>query len=226
MNKPFTVLTISKRTGWEQLANESVRKQTLQPKEWLLVTSVDTSIAKCDAMAIPEPPKKRISNLNASLNQGLRFIKTPYVIFYQDFIDLPANCFEKLMKLVDEKTFVSSCTPNYDGSNDYRFTGLKKPRECRPMEWEANVAAAPMAIIKKLGGFDEQYDWGWSWDNVNLAERAAMLGCKFIVDESNRPKLLPHEKNDEKTMTLNVNRHRQTMLDIRVGIRPLKNDYL
>lgn len=225
------VLTVSKRTGWETLASESILRQTFWPHQWIVVTeSQEHAIwngGEPKPTVVPAPPQKRISNLNASLNRGLQFMgpKTDYVIFYQDFIELQPDCFEKLLALAAPDTFVTTCTPNYDGSDDGRYTGVDMPRPCRPEEWEANVAIAPMGIIRELGGFDEEYDDGWSWDNVNLAERAAMLGCKFILDESNRPKLLPHDKPSE-TMQLNAAFHEVRMAQIRAGEYPLKLPYL
>lgn len=231
--KSFSVLTVSKRKGWEQMASESMRKQTVSPRMWQIVTedkyssewfkSYDSTwVSHCYA-----PYKHRLSNLSASLNEGLKQIRdSDYVIFYQDFIELPPDCFEKLLNLVNEKTFVTTCTPNYDGSDDGRYTGTDLPRPCRPDEWETNVAIAPLKFLKKLGGFDEEYDWGWAWDNVNIAERAAMLGAKFILDESNRPKLYPHEMTSHQTIPLNAKRHEDTMRAIREGKRPIKNKYL
>lgn len=227
----FSVLTVSKRTGWENDALQQILKQTVNPKEWVIVAEDSAGIElpesiKLNWKLIEAPPKIRLSNLNASLNAGLRRIKSDYVIFYQDFIGLPRDCFEKLLNLSDERTFVTTCTPNYDGSDDGRYTGQNIPRPCRPEEWEANVAIAPMKVLRELGGFDEEYDNGWSWDNVNIAQRAAMLGCQFILDESNRPKLYPHEQTDKETLPLNLERHRATMEAIRKGKKPLKLKYL
>ena len=227
----FTILTVSKRTGWEEIAERSIHRQTIKPAEWIVVaenTIPHTSnyFEGWKKTIIEAPPKTKASNLNASLNAGLRLIDTDYVIFYQDFIELKEDCFEKLLSLADEKTFVTTCTPNYDGSDDGRYTGADLPRPCRPEEWEANVALAPMALIRELGGFDETYDDGWSWDNVNLAQRAAMLGARFIIDESNRPKLFPHEMSSHETLPLNGERHSAIMKDIREGVKPIKLDYL
>ena len=227
--KTFSVLTVSKRTGWEKIAMKSIRRQTIQPKNWVIVTEFDDveipgpngTITVCAS-----PSRTKLSNLNASLNEGLRHIDTDYIIFYQDFIDLPEDCFEKLLELATPKTFVTTCTPNYDGTDDGRYTGVDMPRPCRPEEWEANVSVSPMQFLRELGGFDEEYDWGWSWDNVNVAERAAMLGAKFILDESNRPKLYPHEMSSHETLPKNGERHAKTMQDIREGRKPLKLPYL
>ena len=230
--KTFSVLTVSKRRGWERGAEVCLHDQTAHPKEWVIVTEDSYSHSSLQswnntkAIHVSPPPKTKASNLNASLNTGLRYIDTDYVIFYQDFIELQPDCFKKLLDLATPRTFVTTCTPNYDGSDDGRYTHVDGPRSCRPEEWEANVAIAPMAILRELGGFDEDYDNGWSWDNVNIAQRAAMLGCKFIVDESNRPKLLPHELTSKLELTLNLDRHMKNMKAIREGKKPLRLDFL
>lgn len=228
--KTFSVLTVSKRTGWEQQAEHCIAIQTEKPQKWFIVQEGALPQRKTfdewKERIIPAPPKTRASNLNASLNAGLRLIDTDYVIFYQDFIELRSDCFEKLLGVADERTFVTTCTPNYDGSNDSRYWGLDAPRPCSPNEWEANVAIAPMKMVRELGGFDEEYDNGWSWDNVNLAERAAMLGARFILDESNRPKLYPHEMSSHQTLPSNADRHAATMEAIRLHRKPLRLPYL
>lgn len=213
-------------------AEKCMDNQTVQPSQWHIITELTYShgaLQQKPGFTVyhrEAPEQIRISNLNASLNFGLRIIHTDYVIFYQDFIKLPEDCFAKLLDLVDEKTFVTTCTPKYDGSNDSRYLGVDGPRPCRPDEWETNVAIAPMKALRELGGFDEEYDNGWSWDNVNVAQRAAMLGYKFVIDESNRPQLLPHEQTSKLEMPLNAIWHEKTMRAIREGHKPLKLPYL
>lgn len=214
--KKFSILTVSKRDGWQRRAKAQVKKQTIQPEDWIIIQE-----------GVNAPPKKRASNLNASLNAGLKQIKTPYVIFYQDFIDLPPDCFEKLLALANQTTFVTTLTKN-DGDKleDPRYLGVDGPRPCLPAEWEANVSIAPMKALKELGGFNEELDDGWSWDNVNVAERADILGYEFILDESNRPQLLGHEETSKLSMELNGDRHAKIMDAIYKGKRPVKCNYL
>lgn len=221
--KTFTVLTVSKRTGWERGAVESIKRQIIQPKEWIVVTE---ELVNVEATVLIAPVSSNPSNLNASLNYGLAQVTTDYVIFYQDFIDLPEDCFEKLLELATPNTFVTTCTPNYDGSNDTRYLGVDQPRPCRPEEWETNVAIAPMQMLRDIGGFNEILDKGWSWDNVNVAQRAAMLGAQFIIDESNRPRLLPHEQTSKLKMELNGELNDKLIQDIREGRSPLNIGYL
>lgn len=228
--KTFSVMTVSKREGWFADTLDSIIKQTLQPEDWIIVTEVPILGHKKmngDGWhVIPAPKQTRPSNLNASQNEGLRHITSDYVILLNDFIDLPEDCFEKLMALVDERTFVCVSPYNPDGSSDSRHTGVNKPRFIRPYEWEPMVGAAPMKMIRELGGYEEDLDNGWAWDNVHLAQRAAMLGAKFIIDESNRPKLLPHEQTSKLKMELNGQRCADSIAAIRAGKAPLKLHYL
>lgn len=232
-SKPsFSVLTVSKRVGWYDQAWRQVADQSARPYEWriiqegLRVIEVASGILSYMHYTIPvttsvAPKKIRASNLNASLNYGLQQIHTDYVIFYQDFIDLPKFCFEKLLDYADFRTFVTTATINADGTNDNRYTGCRGPRKIRPEEWEANVAIAPMQIIRELGGFWPELDNGWAWDNVDLAQRAAMLGCKFLIDESNRPQLLEHEQTSKLKLTENGRRCADHIAAVRAGKAPL-----
>lgn len=233
----FDVLTATKRLGWLPIAVKSLSIQTVKPTKWIIVTEDKDELMdefRSSGLGNPlpwggisievyqAPEQTQLSNLNASLNAGLRHIyMEKYVIFYQDFIELKEDCFEKLLELADKRTFVTTCTPNYDGSDDSRYTGVDLPRSCRPEEWEANVSIAPMGVIRDLGGFDERLDNGWSWDNALLARKAAMLGAKFICDESNRPKLYPHEMSSHETLPKNGDLCEQIIQAIRDGLEPI-----
>jgi hypothetical protein len=101
--------------------------------------------------------------------------------------------------------------------------GFDLPRPCLAEEWEENVGLAPLDILRELGGYDEEYDNGWAWNNCNVAERAEMLGCNFILDESNNPQLLEH---DIIQIEPNGEFHAKRIREIREGTRPLKVNYL
>jgi glycosyltransferase involved in cell wall biosynthesis len=232
----ISVLTVSKRTGWEQLAVDSLNKQTYQDFEWIIVPEVVYTFPKTlkhgnHVMHVMPPLKKEgnFSNLSASNNTGLRHCKGDYVVFYQDFIELDPDCLEKLVALADPKTFVTTLTRNPDGGEeDPRYTWQDEVRACYPEEWEENVGMAPVTILRELGGYDQRYDAGWAWNNCNVAQRAEMLGCKFLLDETNRPQLIYHKKEPDLNpdMPLNRDLHDKTMLDIIEGRQPLRLNYL
>lgn len=227
--KSFSVLTVSKREGWFERQATQIAKQicshchqSVKPDKWVIIPESPMELYNTPVPTElwPAPKAKHISNLNASNNEGLKHITSNFVIFYQDFIDLPSDCFSKLLELVDDETFVTTLTINADGSQDTRALDIDTPYLCQPNFWESNVAIAPMAVIRELGGFDENYDEGWAWDNVNLAERAELLGCKFMIDETNQPQLLYHEK--VTNIAPNGDRHSETMKKIKEGVLPLR----
>lgn len=223
----YDLLTVTKRTGWEVGARASIRAQTQQPNKWIVISEQNVNIP--EAEVYPAPEKKYHTTLNASWNEGLRHCTSKYVIMYQDFIELYSEDLEKLVRSA-EKTggFVTTATINPDGKHDQRYRGTDDLHECPPPEWEANVAIAPLEALEQLGGFPEEYDRGWSWDNVNVAERAAMLGYKFYIDEQVKPRLLFHvkEPDADPTLELNAIRHEVEMANIRAGKKPIKYPYL
>lgn len=229
----LSVLTITKREGWLPVAVDSLSNQTDKDFEWVIVHEPNVPQETIDAIKnyrwIAAPPKRRHSNLNASWNEGLRHCSGNIVVFYQDFIQLDRDTLAKLRQDVGETYgFVTTATINPDGAHDARYTGVDGLRTIPHQEWEANVAAAPMRAIKELGGFDETYDDGWSWDNVNLAARAELLGYTFHIDESIKPRLLYHQKEPEADPTLELNylRHEMTMRSIAIGDKPIKLNHV
>lgn len=226
-----SVLTVTKRTGWEEEARVSLMKQTFKDFDYVVVTELPIEFMPYGRGIMTFAPEKtRVSNLNKSLNKGLkRCLDSKYVIFYQDFIKLPFDCFQKLVDVAEQTgRFVTTATVNHDGTMDGRYTGCDDVRLCGPAEWESNVAIAPVKAIKELGGFDESYDAGWSWDNVNLAERARMLGYKFCIDESNKPELLFHPKEPDVNPHIKPNgdHHAKVMEELAGGVRPIRLHYL
>ena len=224
----ISVLTVTKRSGWEELAKASLRAQTYRDFEWIVVAE-DYFMYVPGASTYQAPPQIRVSNLNRSLNEGLRHCNGKLVMFYQDFIELEPNTLQKLHNdYLETGGFITTATINPDGKKDARYLGVDTLRPCIPEEWEANVALAPLDALKELGGFDESYDKGWSWDNVNLAERAALLGYKFFLDETIQPKLHFHEKEPDLNPSLIANGeyHAKVMREIQEGTRPLKVNYL
>lgn len=228
-----SILTVTKRNDWVDLAVESLKRQTFKDFEWIIVYEPEVEIQPIEGIKnlrwVKAPPKKNHSNLNASLNEGLRNVTGDYVLFYQDFIELAPDTIENLYYAVGElNAFITTATINPDGKHDMRYTGIDIIRIIEPKEWEANVAIAPMKAIRELGGFDEEYDKGWSWDNVNLAERAELLGYDFYIDERTQPLLHYHIKEPEAdpTYELNYLRHEMTMRDIFLGKKPIKLKHL
>jgi GT2 family glycosyltransferase len=66
---------------------------------------------------------------------------------------------------------------------DWRTQGIL--HEIQPLQWEADWASAPRQAFFDVGGYDEEYDMGWSWENAEIAIRIAKAGYNFMVDPEN-----------------------------------------
>lgn len=102
---------------------------------------------------------------------------------------------------------------------------------CNPPDWELNWASIPTRVIHELGGMDEQYDFeGFAWDNVNIAQRADMLGYRAYIDQTNECMGFSHD--DWWPNPLKVARkspqeyHFKVLTEMAQGKRPIKLDYL
>lgn len=234
----ITVLTVTKRGGWAKVAIESLQRQTFKDFNWVIVyeageilyeDTVRLSKSNLDITLVQAPIPKRISNLSASDNAGLRACTGKYVMFYQDFIILEDDCMEKLVKLAKPDLFLTTLTKNVEGDEeDPRYKWLDEVRECYPQEWEENVAMAPLKAFKELGGYDERLDAGWAWNNVLVAEKASMLGYRFLLDETNRPQLIFHVKEPtlNPNITLNGDLCDKILNDIKSGKEDINCGYL
>lgn len=163
---------------------------------------------------VEPPPKKEgmFWNLSASLNKGTAACRGEIVVLLQDYIFVPEDGLQKLVDVYmkDAPCLVSgvghqfkepstifdpkglwSCWDSWPGrpSGDKVFVDPRIKGKglyvCTPVEWEANYACFAKEIWKKIGGFDEAFDAGWGYDNVNFAERAQLAGFNTFIDMEN-----------------------------------------
>lgn len=212
------IITATKRTGWEDLAQRSLRNQTVKYNQWIVVSEIPLPI-----MTIEAPKKIRKYNLNRSYNHAIKFSTADYILFYDDWIELEPHTLQYLLETATPKRLVTTATHEND-KFDARYLGLDVPHPCLPDEWEMNVGLAPRQALLDVGGFDEEFDDRWAWGNVDFAERAAMLGYEVWIDERVQPRLIPHGRNTEREN--NGEFSAQRLRDIRAGKRPLKCNYL
>lgn len=162
-----------------------------------------------------EPPPKKPSmfwNLSASLNAGVRASRGEIIVLLQDYIWVKPDGLQRFKDFivnhgdclvsgvghqykepshVDNPLGLYSCWTSFPGSpagdrtfTDPRIKGLGSYL-CNPVEWEANYSAFSRAIWSVVGGFDEDFDAGWGYDNVNFAERAQLAGMNTFIDMEN-----------------------------------------
>lgn len=168
-----------------------------------------------DKYTIVEPPPKKDGmfwNLSASLNAGVRAASGELIVLLQDYIWVPPAGIQKFVERslqeprsiitgvghqyslpshVDYPSGLFSCWSTFPGppSGELTFSDPRSSRPgfylCIPVEWEANWGAFPRQAWIDIGGFDEEFDAGWGYDNVNFSERCQMAGYHIFIDTYN-----------------------------------------
>ncbi len=164
---------------------------------------------------VTPPPKKDWAfwNLSASLNEGCRRAKGDIIVLLQDFIYVPPQGLLKYVKRHEEEgdCLITGVGHQYQEpsepwgiyppplpSGDKWFVDprMEKPgfNLTQPVIWEANWSSFTKKIWEEIGGFDEEFDKGWGYDNVNFAERAQLAGYNVFIDTYNEVMCYSHIK--------------------------------
>jgi hypothetical protein len=112
----------------------------------------------------------------------------------QDCIHILPNALEKIHALPNEMyTFpvgqvrAIGDTPEWDWRDT--FTGELLGAHY----WESDFACAPTQAFFDVGGYDEDFNNGWSWDNVEVARRIYRTGRKAYCEPSIRGIAIKHD---------------------------------
>lgn len=166
----LSVLSPSIRPKGLEPVMQSLKEQTEQSFEWLVEVSC--------------PWKGH--DLNAAMNRLLRRATGDIIVIAQDYLTLPTDSLEKIADLhqVTEKTCftypVLKTNVLGDSSQELRGDWRPEKNDYIPYyRWETDFASAPRQAFLDIGGYDEDFDKGWSWDNVNVAHRMKMAGYAF-----------------------------------------------
>lgn len=210
----ISVITPSIRPKSLAINQGCLASQTLQDFEWLT------------EIGIP----RQGYDLNRAYNRMLRRARGQLIVFYQDYIRIPKDGLEKFWAayMQDAGTFFTSPvgkTMNWRNPKwDWRAHTEGK---IDWMRWEVDWAAAPLAALKEIGGFDEWLDeHTWTFDNVNVGLRADMAGYAFGVLRDNPALAFDHDqvmKHPWREKNYHPEFHNQRLDEIRKG---LKLDYL
>jgi len=231
----ISVITPTMRDGGLELCAQGLKAQTFKDFEWIIVSEMAPLHRQFgfDAIILDAPRKKRFSNLNASLNEGLKRAKGELIVMLQDFIKPNPDGLQKFWDFYQDNQMslitgpVGKTTDFRDTTWEWRASGELRRLDSYA-EWEADWAAAPRDMFLELGGYDELYDNGWSWDNVNLAFRASRLGYDFWNDPTNKALAYDHDAKMEHPYRKNPNKefHTKKVERILAGLDPIKVNYL
>jgi hypothetical protein len=163
-------------------------------------------------------------DFNAVMNKMLRRSKGQLIVSLQDHIAIRKDGLEQFYRAYKEDNtkntaFTAPVGKTIDGSNikwDWRYTDKE---ECSWMEWEIDWGAAPREAFFDAGGFDEELDKHWGFDNVNLGLRFDILGVKVRNLPRNFSVAYDHDAAEKHPFRKlrNPDFHNQRLQEIRQG---------
>lgn len=157
----ISIITPSIRPRGLEMVQECLKRQTFTDFEWLVEIGLGLK-----------------PDLNQAMNKMLRRATGEIVVSWQDYIKAPDNALEVIASL--PRQFITyPVGKTLDWKNvkwDWRENVTKS---IEPHQWEADFASFPLQALKDIGGYDEDFDRGWSSDNVIVAERASQRGYTF-----------------------------------------------
>lgn len=162
---------------------ESLENQSFKGFEWL--------IEKHD----PKQP----SDFNQAMNRMLKKAKGELIVILQDYIQINKNGLKRFAEAYKKEPntyFTAPVGRTLDEKNiewDWRLH-KSNDEELGFNEWEIDWASGPKKGLFEIGGFDEELDKYWGFDNVSVGLRLDMAGYKIKNLKENKAIAIDHNK--------------------------------
>jgi len=170
----ISVCTPSIRPEGLKVLQKCLQEQTWQDFEWLV------------EIGLPE----KGHDINAAYNRMIRRAKGEIFVSIQDYTVIPPDFLEQIVANYQDDTFTTIPLGKVKSLTDFSFDDTsaviwdwrkERTEGIQNHEWEIDVAFCPMQGLRDIGGFDEELDRYWSFDNVSVGYRAARIGYKFAL---------------------------------------------
>lgn len=189
---------------------ESLDKQDFKDFEWL-----------CEIHRPNEPP-----DFNHAMNRLLRKAKGKLVVSLQDFIKIPTDGLRKFWEAYEKNKTTFFTAPvgqtEDDKKIEWDWRAYRSENEnLNFMEWEIDWASAPLDKIIEVGGFDEELDKYWGFDNVNIGLRIINAGYEIKNLPTNKAVAFKHNLfiNHPYQKLRNPDFHNQRLRQIEMGLK-------
>lgn len=180
MSIKLSVLTPTIRPQYLKLTEKALEKQTHQKFEWLVEKG---------------NPSKGFT-LPSDLNKLLKRATGDVVVMLQDCIEIDEFALADIAKL-DHKHFYTFPVGKRDGDSVHWDWRASNNGKITPNMWEADFGCGPLQGFYDVGGYDEDFNNGWSWENVEIAWRLQAAGYKFYCEPSITGIAIDHDKEIE-----------------------------
>jgi hypothetical protein len=194
----ISVITPSIRPQYLDITQSCLERQTFQDFEWLTEIGL----------------RNKGNTLARDLNKMLRRAKGERVVMLQDCIHIDDDALERINNLPNAFYTFPVGKVHQLGDNPSWDWREHKSWEVDSAHWEADFASAPLQAFYDIGGYDESYDEGWSWDNVDVGHRAKAAGYRIFCQNDIRGIAIDHDSKEEHpwrhTRELNDKRAEET----------------
>lgn len=217
MEPKITVVFVSARPDSLKILCDSMSAQTFQDYEVICVMPERLNpgeIANYSPQRwtfFNDPPKVQgdFWALSKCLNLACRQARGELIVLVQDYIRIPADGLQRYWDRYQQepRSLVSGVSDQFDSiTGEKTFSDPRKQIGSHggeryrgffltiPLHWEANWGSFPRQAWLYIGGFDEAFDAGWGYDNVNFAERAQLAGYHIFLDTDNEVHAIDHQR--------------------------------
>lgn len=181
----ISVITPSIRPDGLKTTFNTLKQQTLPQSEWEWLPRLSIPGEKPD--------------LCYQMNQALKEAKGELIVFLQDHIEIEPNALERCWQVYQEHPDTCYTMPVGKRRNDgieWDWRLYWKHRDTVPSDrWEIDFGMCPTKAIRDVG-FDERYDSGFGWENVDTAYLLEKQGWKFSADPENKAVAFDHDANE------------------------------
>ncbi len=178
----ISVLTPSIRPAYLNITQKCLENQTFTDFEWIVEIGL----------------RNRGFTLPSDLNKMLRRAKGERIVMLQDCIRIEDGALSIINDLENNMwTFPVGQTMDFDRDPEWDWRANYSGILPGAHYWEADFAAAPTKAFFDVGGYDEEFNKGWSWDNVEIARRMYRAGWVACCHPLIRGVALKHDSIEE-----------------------------
>lgn len=175
----ISVLTMTCRPNGLEAVRNSLLKQTFTDFEWLVDINWTGKV-----------------DFNKASNRLLKRSQGELIVFVQDYVELPEDGLQQFWDAHKEKPiYYTAPVTHYDEEGEKSDWRLKTSGTIEYQGWEIDCGSAPRDLLFETGGFDEDMDKYWGYDNVSVALRAQMLGHEFACLPHIHARAYDHNKH-------------------------------
>lgn len=126
-----------------------------------------------------------------SMNKMIATACGDWIVSVQDFIEISDDALAYISTL-PKGLYTFPVGKLRNGNIDWDWRKYRD-ENIHWQEWEICFGAIPREWVIELGGFDEQLDTAWGFDNVNLAYRAYLKNMPIFCDNKIHAIALDHD---------------------------------